>query len=60
MTGKIEPISLVSFVKKQCTSGGNLTALAVKRDGLWKKWSYDQYLDEIQVSTDILKSQQAF
>lgn len=40
-------LSLPTLVKKQCESGGPATALAVKRDGSWKKWSYNQYYEEV-------------
>ena len=38
-----EPLSLPTFFRKQCESGGNQTALNVKRDGQWVKWSYNEY-----------------
>ena len=38
-----EPMSLPTFFKKQCESGGQQTALNVKRDGVWIKWSYNDY-----------------
>lgn len=42
-----DTISLPTLVKKQCQSAGSKTALAVKREGQWVKWSYSEYYDEI-------------
>jgi len=42
-----EPLSLPTFFRKQCESGGNQTALNVKRDGQWVKWSYNDYYRDV-------------
>jgi len=43
-----EPLSLPTFFKKQCESGGHQTALNVKRDGVWVKWSYEDYYKDVR------------
>ena len=41
------PVSVPTAVKKQCESAGDITALAVKRNGKWVKWSYKMYYEAI-------------
>lgn len=38
-----ETMSVPTLVKKQCLSGGTQTACAVKRNGRWVQWSYNDY-----------------
>ena len=45
-----EPLSLPTFFKKQCESGGHQTALNVKRDGVWVKWSYEDYYKDVHTT----------
>lgn len=42
-----DSISLPTLVKKQCESAGTQTALAVKREGQWVKWNYNEYYNAI-------------
>ena len=39
-----KPISIPSKVREVVKKGGNMTALAVKRDGKWLEWTFQQYL----------------
>ena len=49
------PVSVPTFLRKAAESGGEHTALAVKRDSgnegeaVWTKWTYRQYLDEVEI-----------
>ena len=44
----IKPESIPTFVKNRCTKAGNRTALCVKKDGQWQKWSYNEYYRDIR------------
>ncbi|QQP57229.1 AcylCoA synthetase bubblegum family member 2, partial [Caligus rogercresseyi] len=46
----IEPLSVPSFVKHHCLLGGNQLAMAVKRNGDWMRWTYNQYYMEIRLT----------
>ena len=39
-----KPISIPTKVREVVKKGGNMTALAVKRDGKWLEWTFHQYL----------------
>ena len=42
-----DPMSLPTFFRKQCESGGSHPALAVKRNDEWVKWNYNEYLEDV-------------
>ena len=46
------PVSVPTFLRKAAELGGEHTALAVKRDNgeAWTKWTYRQYLDEVEIA----------
>ena len=39
-----------TWFRKQCESGGNQTALNVKRDGKWIKWSFNEYYNDVKAT----------
>ena len=43
-------IVLLPVSRFQCEDGGDHVALAVQRDGLWTKWTYQQYLEDIRTA----------
>lgn len=42
-----DTMSLPTFVRKQCESGGAQTAMIVKRNGKQVTWTYDEYYQDI-------------
>lgn len=42
-----QPVTLITVFKKTSERAPNHLALAVKRDGLWKKWTYKQYYADV-------------
>ena len=47
--GNREVVSIPTIFKKKCLSAGNSIALGVKRDGKWVKWTYLDYLRDVQI-----------
>ncbi len=45
-----DAVSLPTFFKKQCESGGDHKALFVKRDGTWKSWTFTQYYETVMTA----------
>lgn len=45
---KLAPISVPTLLLNASRQFADETAMAVKRDGAWKKWSYTQYYDEVK------------
>ena len=48
--GGEEPISVPALLNKAVQRAPSATALAVKRNGHWIKWTYEKYLKVIQIS----------
>ncbi len=46
----LEPIAFPTHIKKCCQEGGDRVALAVKREGKWVKWTYNQYYVDIRTA----------
>ncbi|KAK7071703.1 catalytic activity protein, partial [Halocaridina rubra] len=44
-----KPISIHTMVKERAINYPNQIALAVKRDGAWKYWTYKEYFDESRI-----------
>lgn len=40
------PITVPQFFQKTLDRFGDKKAMAVKRDGVWKSWTYKQYYDD--------------
>ncbi len=49
-----DTMSLPTLVKKQCESGGSQTAIGVKRDGKWIKWSFTNYYRDCRIAAKAL------
>ena len=49
-----DPLSIISFVKKNCQLGGNSPAMMVKRDGQWVQWTYTQFYTQVRTAAKAL------
>jgi hypothetical protein len=45
----ISPISVPGLLIKAAQESPEITALAVKRNDKWIKWTYKEYLDEVKI-----------
>lgn len=43
------PLSVVTLLARAAEDAPDHTALCVKRDGEWVKWSYDRYLEDVRL-----------
>jgi len=49
-----KPISIPSMFENTVKKHPNALAMAVKRDGEWKKWTYKQYYDDVIIAAKAL------
>ena len=47
--GNRDTVSIPTIFNKKCLSAGNSTALGIKRDGKWVKWTYLDYLRDVEI-----------
>lgn len=45
---KRRPVSVPTYLERAASRGPNVTAMAVQRDSVWVKWTYDRYLKDVR------------